>query len=55
VPPTGWVAVATVCAVVPPFLVMQWGLDVRLALVGVALLTPAVLILGRWPAGRRVA
>jgi hypothetical protein len=47
-PPTGVVAVATVLAFVPPFLVMEFFMDLPTALIGVVLLSAAVLLLGRW-------
>lgn len=47
------VAVAWVCAVAPPFAVMQWFLDVRLAVGGAALLAVAVLLLRRGRAVRQ--
>ncbi len=45
------VALGWLCAVVPPFAVMQWFLDVQLAVGGAVLLTIAVILLG----GRRGA
>lgn len=49
-PPTGVVAVATVLAFVPPFLVMEYFMDLPTALIGVVLLSAAILLLGRWRA-----
>lgn len=41
------VAVATVLAFVPPFVVMEWYMDLPTALVGSVLLSAAILLLGR--------
>src|SRR5690606_17616796 len=41
-PSAGWVAVGWVCAFVPPFAVMEWFLDVWLAVGGAVLLAVAV-------------
>ena len=49
-PPGPAVATAAVLAFVPAFLVLQFFLDLRLAIVGSVLLSASVLILGRWPA-----
>ncbi|RUQ84403.1 acyltransferase family protein [Labedella gwakjiensis] len=49
------VAIATVLAFVPPFVVMEWYMDLPTAVVGSALLSAAILLLGRGapdPAGR---
>jgi fucose 4-O-acetylase-like acetyltransferase len=54
-PPTGVVAVATVLAFVPPFLVMEYFMDLPTALIGVVLLSAAILLLGRWRARDAVA
>ncbi len=48
------VAIAWVCAVAPPFAVMQWFLDVWLAAGGAILLTIAVVLLRRGPRARSV-
>ncbi len=47
VPAVGWVAVGWVCAFVPPFAVMEWFLDVWLAVGGAVLLAVAVWALRR--------
>jgi hypothetical protein len=49
-PPTPVVAVATVLAFVPPFLVMEFFMDLPTAVIGVVLLSVAILMLGRWRA-----
>lgn len=49
-PATGIVAVAWVCAFVPPFAVMEWFLDLPIAVIGALLLGVAVLLLRRSPA-----
>ncbi|TAJ46467.1 MAG: acyltransferase [Herbiconiux sp.] len=49
-PPTPVVAVATVLAFIPPFAVMEFFMDLPLAIGGSVLLAVAVLLLGRWPA-----
>jgi hypothetical protein len=49
-PPPGVVALATVLAFVPPFLVMEFFMDLPIAIVGSVLLSAAILLLGRWPA-----
>ncbi|MFJ6678849.1 acyltransferase [Microbacterium sp. NPDC091382] len=49
-PATGIVAVAWVCAFMPPFAVMEWFLDLPIAVVGTLLLGLAVLLLRRSPA-----
>ncbi|NQX36380.1 acyltransferase [Herbiconiux sp. VKM Ac-2851] len=54
-PPTPVVAVATVLAFVPPFLVMEFFMDLPTALIGVVLLSAAILMLGRWRARDAVA
>lgn len=46
-PPRGVVAVAWLCAFLPPFAVMQWFLDLPIAVVGALLLTVAVVLLRR--------
>ena len=52
-PPPAVVAVAWLCAVAPPFAVMQWFLDVWLAVGGAVLLTVSVVLL-RGPSTRTV-
>ncbi|MDO9397421.1 MAG: acyltransferase [Herbiconiux sp.] len=47
-PPTVVVAVATVLAFVPPFAVMEFFMDLPIAIGGSVLLALAVLMLGRW-------
>ena len=48
--PPGWVvALAVICAFVPSFLVLQFFMDLTLAAIGTALLSAAILLLGRWP------
>jgi len=48
--PPGWaVAVAAALTIVPPTLIIQYSLDLRLALVGAACFGIAILMLGRWP------
>ncbi|WP_060915787.1 acyltransferase family protein [Microbacterium oleivorans] len=49
-PSRGVVAIAWVCAFVPPFAVMEWFLDLPIAVVGAVLLGVAVLLLRRSPA-----
>lgn len=46
-PAAGWVAVGWVCAFLPPFAVMEWFLDVWLAVGGAVLLAVAVWVLRR--------
>ncbi len=48
VPPTPVVAVATVLAFIPPFAVMEFFMDLPIAILGSVLLGAAVLLLGRW-------
>ena len=45
VPAPGIVGIGFVLGIIPPFAVMQWGLDVRLAVGGAVLLTASVLVL----------
>jgi Acyltransferase family len=47
-PPTGIVALAAVLAFIPSFLVMEFFMDLRIAIIGSVLLAVAVLMLGRW-------
>lgn len=49
-PPVPVVAVATVLAFLPPFAVMEFFMDLRIAVVGSVLLAVAILLLGRWGA-----
>ena len=49
-PPAAVVAIAWVCAFLPPFAVMEWFLDLPIAVVGAILLGLAVLLLRRSPA-----
>jgi hypothetical protein len=51
-PRTAVIAVATVLAFVPPFLVMELFMDLPIAVIGSALLTASVLLLGRWGSRR---
>ena len=46
-PPRGVVAAAWLCAFLPPFAVMQWFLDLPIAVVGALLLAVAVVLLRR--------
>jgi fucose 4-O-acetylase-like acetyltransferase len=48
-PPAGAVAIAAILAFVPSFLVMEFFMDLPIAVAGSILLGLAVLILGRWP------
>lgn len=48
-PPIWVVAVAAVLTFVPPFLVIEYFLDVGLAIAGAACFSVAILLLGRWP------
>lgn len=54
-PPEGVVAIAAVLTFVPPFLVIEYFLDLWLAVVGAASFSIAILLLGRWPTGRGAA
>lgn len=47
-PPTWVVAVAAVLSFIPSFLVMEFFMDLPLAIIGSVLLSVAVLMLGRW-------
>ncbi len=49
-PPRSVVAIAAALTFVPAFAVMEWFLDLGLAVLGAVLLATAVLLLGRWPA-----
>lgn len=53
-PPVGVVALATALTFVPPFLVIEYFLDLWLAVAGAVCFSVAILLLGRWPQ-RRVA
>lgn len=52
-PPVWVIAVAVVCAFLPPFAVTVWALDVWIALWGSVLLAVAVVLLRRAGSGRR--
>ncbi|GAA2231255.1 acyltransferase [Herbiconiux moechotypicola] len=54
-PPTAVVAVATVLAFLPPFAVMEFFMDLPIAIGGSLALGAAVLLLGRWPVARPAA
>jgi fucose 4-O-acetylase-like acetyltransferase len=55
-PPATVVAVAAVLTFVPPFLVIEYFLDLPLAITGALSFAVAILLLGRWPAaGPRAA
>lgn len=47
-PPPGIVAIAVVLAFIPPFLVMEFFMDLPIAIIGSVLLSAAILMLGRW-------
>ena len=47
-PPTAVVAVAATLAFIPPFLVMEYFMDLPLSIIGSVLLAISVLMLGRW-------
>lgn len=47
-PPAGVVGLAAVLSFIPSFLVMEYFMDLPIAIVGSVLLAVAVLILGRW-------
>ncbi|MCK6081800.1 acyltransferase [Microbacterium sp. EYE_5] len=49
VPPGAVVALAWLCAFAPPFAVMEWFLDLPIAVVGAVLLATAVVLLRRRP------
>jgi peptidoglycan/LPS O-acetylase OafA/YrhL len=51
-PPTPVIAVATVLAFVPPFLVLELFMDLPIAVVGSVLLSISILLLGRWGSRR---
>lgn len=52
--PPGWaVAIAAVLTIVPPTLIIQYFLDLRLAIVGAVCFGVAILMLQRWPGARR--
>ena len=51
--PPGWVvALAAVLTVVPPALIIEYFLDLRLAILGAVCFGVAILVLGRWPSVR---
>jgi hypothetical protein len=52
-PPSWVVALAALLTFVPAFCVMQWYLDLPLAILGAVCLAAAVLLLGRWRTQRR--
>ena len=53
--PPGWVvAVAAALTIVPPTLIIQYFLDLKLAIVGAVTFGLAILLLGRWPSGGAV-
>jgi fucose 4-O-acetylase-like acetyltransferase len=52
-PPAWVVAVAATLTIVPPTLIIQFFLDLTLAIVGAVCFGIAILVLGRWPAARR--
>jgi hypothetical protein len=49
VPPVGIVALAAALSFIPNLAVLQFFMDLQLAILGSVLLATAVLILGRWP------
>lgn len=51
-PAVGVVVVATILTFVPPFLVIEYFLDLWLAVAGAACFSVAILLLGRWPQRR---
>jgi fucose 4-O-acetylase-like acetyltransferase len=51
-PPVGVVAIAAVLTFVPPFLVIEYFLNLWLAIAGAVSFSVAILLLGRWPNGR---
>jgi peptidoglycan/LPS O-acetylase OafA/YrhL len=51
-PPAALVALAAVLTFVPPFLVIEYFLDLALAITGALSFAVAILVLGRWPARR---
>ncbi|WP_395639336.1 acyltransferase [Pseudolysinimonas sp.] len=51
-PPNEVVALAAVLTFVPPFLVIEYFLDLWLAIAGAAAFGVAILLLGRWPSRR---
>ena len=54
-PPGPIVGLAAFLTFLPAFCVMQWFLDLPLAILGALCLGAAILLLGRWPARTRVA
>jgi len=52
-PPGGIVALATVLAFIPSFLVMEFFMDFGIAIIGSVLLSVSVLMLGRWKSRTR--
>lgn len=53
-PPTGIVAFAAVLSFIPSFLVLEFFMDLPLAITGTVLLSFSILLLGRWPHPRGV-
>jgi fucose 4-O-acetylase-like acetyltransferase len=51
-PPVGVVAIAAVLTFVPPFLVIEYFLNLWLAIAGAVSFSVAILLFGRWPNGR---
>jgi hypothetical protein len=51
-PPGFVVGVAAALTFIPPFAVIEWFLDLWLAVLGAASFAVAILLLGRWQAGR---
>jgi hypothetical protein len=47
-PPTAVVAIAALLSFIPSFLVMEFFMDLSIALTGSVLLSVAILMLGRW-------
>lgn len=51
--PPGWVvAIASALTIVPPVLIIEYLLDLKLAILGAVCFGVAILLLGRWPASR---
>jgi len=53
-PPAGIVGIAALLSFIPSFLVMEFFMDLPLAIIGSVLLSVSVLMLGRWKPRRRV-
>ena len=53
-PPGGVVAVACILTIVPPTLIIQYFLDLKLAIVGAVCFGLAILLLRRWPQRPRI-